>query len=179
MTFPAIAIGTIVLLPMLWQPAEDVAPNCVRFTTGRLGQGQSFRQAIGGGLEARLRAEGRFGWHISVGPSGSPDDYLWVVSPPFRTAPHLSIGPTYGWTASQSAKLSPRKLRFVTSAREYQQAKQLVERATGEPGAPITVDDIERRGRGSLELTIVEFKETEAGRALAWVRVDGTACRPR
>ena len=159
--------------------SRGAALQCVSFTTGRLGAGSSFRKPIGGRLEARLLWDNGRTWGISVGPAGTDDNYLWVVSPPFRTAPHLMIGPGYHLTAHDSAKLSPREFRFVTSAAEFASAKALVDRALSDAGAAITVDDIERRGRGSLSLTITEFKLGADGSSLAWVRVDGKACQPR
>jgi len=154
--------------------------ECVTFATpARFAAGQSFTKPIGQGLEFRLSWDRRRSWHIAVGPVASDEDYLSVVSPPLRTAPHLVIGEGYNVTALQSARLSPRQFRFVTSAREYQEARQLVDRAERDAGGGITVADIERKGKGSLELEITGFDANGSPKALAWISVKGRACQPR
>ena len=154
--------------------------ECVTFTTPeRLPSGQSFRSEIGRGLEVRLTADGAGQWHIGVGPADTTDDFLWVVSPPFQTAPHLRIGAGYNLTALQSAQLSPRQFRFVTSQLEYEDAAAFVERARRDDGGTITVADIERKGKGSLELWITGFGSSGDRDALTWISARGRACQPR
>ena len=82
---------------------QAVSSDCVRFQSPtRLPSGTPFRAALVGGLEFRLSRD----WEISVGPLTEPDrDYLWVVSPPLRTASHRVIGPGYGVTARESARI--------------------------------------------------------------------------
>jgi hypothetical protein len=67
----------------------------------------------------------------------------------------------------------------VTSALEYQQARQLVDRAQRDAGAGITVADIEREGKGTLELHIIAYELNQTGDALASIRVKGRACQSR
>jgi hypothetical protein len=161
--------------------AKSARDRCVSFASERLLADRSFRRPIGGGLEFRLSAEpgapGR--WHVTVGPASSTDDYLWVVSPPFRTAPHVQVGAGYNLTAIQSAQMSPRHFRFVTSRAEYADAAAFADRATRDANAGITVEDIERKGRGTLVLWITAFRANPSGDSLAWVRVRARACRPR
>jgi len=161
--------------------AKSPPDRCVSFTSQRLLADRSFTHPIGGGLEFRLSAErGALGtWHITVGPVSGTDDYLWVVSPPFRTAPHVQLGAGYNLTAIQSAQMSPRHLRFVTSRAEYEDAAAFADRAMRDPNAGITVGDIERKGQGTLVLWITDFRANPSGNSLAWVRVRGRACRPR
>jgi hypothetical protein len=163
-------------------PAPGVEPTtrCVVFATpAKLAAGESFTKPIGHGLEVRLKADGPRWWHISVGPIDSPEDYLWVVSPPLQTAPHLQIGEGYNVTALQSARLSPRHFRFVTSAREFKDARAFVERAASEAGSGITAADVERNGKGSLEVWITAFEPGPSPESLAWISVRGRACQPR
>jgi hypothetical protein len=157
------------------QPAECVTVE----TQTRLQNGQSFVAPVGRGLEFRLTADSGDSWWVSVEPSGTRDDYLSVVSPPFRTAPHLMIGSGYNLTAAQSAQISPRLLRFVTSAEEFKQARQLAARATRDPASDIAAADIERLGKGSLEVSIADFAISQGADALAWIRVRARACQPR
>lgn len=94
-------------------------------------------------------------------------------------ASHLLIGAGYGLTAVQSATMSPRQFRFVTSGREYKDARELVERALRDASAGITAADIERRGRGSLQLWITSFEPGASPDTLTSISVRGRACRPR
>jgi hypothetical protein len=154
--------------------------RCVTFATpNRLSAGESFRKPIGKGLEVRIRWDGRSAWIVTAGPVGSPDDYLWVVSPPWQTAPHLVIGEGYGVTVRQSAQFSPRRFRFVTTATEYGRARDLVDAAQRDAAGRITVADIERQGQGTLELWITDFGSSPTGDALTWIRLRGRACQPR
>jgi hypothetical protein len=114
-----------------------------------------------------------------VGPAGTNDDYLWVVSPPFRTAPQRQIGAGYNLTAIQSVQLSPRYLRFVQTADQYKAAVRLAEKAQSDSSGAITAEDIRRQGTGSLELWITGFGTDPSKRTLAWVSVRGRACRQR
>ena len=162
------------------QPTNPPTTECVDFATpAKLAAGQSFSKAIGHGLEFRLAWDRGHAWNISVGPIGSRDDYLWVVSPPTHTAPHLVIGAAYNLTAVESAALSPRRFRFVTSAQEYEDARQFVDRAERDAGAGITVADIERKGNGSVQVWITGFEPGASSDTLAWIRVRGRACQPR
>ena len=55
--------------------------HCVPFETpSRVLARDSFTAPIGKGLEFRLRPEPAGTWNITVGPAGTPLDYLWVVS---------------------------------------------------------------------------------------------------
>ena len=152
--------------------------DCVSFETpSRVLAGDSFVTPIGKGLEFRLRSEPAGTWNIIVGPTGSPLDYLWVVSPPFQTAPHRQIGRGYNLNARESARLSPRRFRFVTTAQEYDDARALVDRAR-EPAAGITAQDFENRGPGTLELWVTGYGLSDADGTLTWITVRGKACQP-
>jgi HEAT repeats len=150
----------------------DTRLECVDFETPpRLATGASFKAPIGSGLEFMLSAEAPGGWAISVGPIGSLDDYLWIVSPPFRTAPHRYIG-----TEESSPGFSPRRFQFVTSKTEYERAAALVDIATRNPGKGIGIKDIEQAGRGSLLLSITDSGRNAADGSLEWIAVRGRAC---
>jgi hypothetical protein len=165
------------------QPTTGGVPagtRCVTFATPQpLSADESFKKPIGKGLEVRIKWDGRSAWLVTAGPVGSLDDYLWVVSPPFQTAPHVMIGEGYGMTASQSARLSPRRFRFVTTATEYRRARALADAAQRDAAGRITVADVERQGRGTFELWITDFGTSSAGDALTWIRLKGRACQPQ
>ena len=101
---------------VLWFATSSQQPDCVAISShGRLNAGADFVQSLPASLDLRLRADGSYGWGISVVPRGGERDYVWVVSPPYQTAPHRSFGPVYGLTATQSAQFE-RELRFVLNA---------------------------------------------------------------
>jgi hypothetical protein len=126
-------------------------PACVAFSSGGpVTAGNSFGTPIGHGLEFRLSKE----WFISVGPVGEPNtDYLSIVSPPFRTAPHLVIGHGYGLTASESVGLE-RPLRFVLNAAEHAAARKAIE---SEPAETLlrTLDGL---ARGVIKFRIYSYQ---------------------
>jgi hypothetical protein len=159
---------------------EQVAStDCVTFQSpGRLTQGTLFRAALLNGLEFRLSSA----WSISVGPAGEPTmDYLWPVSPPLQTAPHLVIGPGYGMTARQSAQI-PRPLRFVTTRADYDAARAAIELQSAEE----TLKQLDQLGRGHLTLAITDYRIRDVtladGRqsdAFEWIVFKGKACVPK
>ena len=154
-------------------------PHCVDFTShGRLRRGESFRTDVGGGLEFRLTDEGPAGWMISVGPKRTAHDYLWPVSPPLQTAPHLFIGPAYGQQPHRSAQMTPRKFRFVLTRAEYDRVVAAIEKGRSGHQSTITAADLERMGRGTLVLRITGHALVPAGDELEWITFRGTACGP-
>jgi hypothetical protein len=154
-------------------------PHCVSFETpSRVLAGDSFTTPVGKGLEFQLRSERAGTWDIAIGPAGAPLDYLWIASPPFQTAPHRQIGEGYNPSATESARLSPRRFRFVTTAQEYEEALALYERTRREAPS-VTAQDFEKRGKGTLELWITGYGVSDSDRALTWITVRGNACQPR
>lgn len=181
--------ATVVLLALVVSsaadPAEDRAAQseagalvCVRFqSNGRLAAGTPFRADLPSGLEFRLSE----GWRISVGPKSEPDlDYLWVVSPPLQTAPHLIIGPAYGMTARESLRIE-RPLRFVLTKADRSAAVDAIALQSDE-----TLKRLAQLGRGRLSLQITDHQIREIvlpdgrpGDAFEWITFTGEACAPR
>jgi hypothetical protein len=154
--------------------------RCVDFATGdRLQAGQPFSAPLERGLEFRLTPWERDAvWLILLGPKNSPVDYVWIASPPFRTAPHRQIGAGYGLTSEQSVRMTPRRFRFVTSDTAYERGLAAYARARSHPDAvPWETGDFEALGEGTLEVSITGFEM--AGAELAWITVNGRACLPR
>ena len=125
LTFGLLLIGALESASSRWEPltlADAAAPQaavgraaetCVTLVSkGRLIYHTPFVAELTAGLELRLRLEADFGWRITVGRPGGMVDYMWVVSPPFRTAPHVQLGPVYGLSARESMAFV-RELRFV------------------------------------------------------------------
>jgi len=155
--------------------------DCVQFQSPtRLAAGTPFRAALLRGLELRLSE----GWDISVGPVGDvAADYLWVVSPPLRTAPHRMIGAGYGLSARESAQLE-RPLRFVLTRADYDAARAAIDDARA---AEQTLRELDRLGRGTLSFVITDYRirdnvQLADGRttdAFEWIMFKGQACVPK
>lgn len=157
------------------QPAT-ASSECVRFQSpGQLAAGSPFRAMLMRGLEFRLSPD----WDIGVGPVDEPNmDYLWVVSPPLQVAPHRLIGPGYGLTARESARIS-RPLRFVLTRSDYDAARAAITNPSGEE----TLKEMDRLGRGRLSLVITSFQVRDVPRASGqaadafdWITFAGEAC---
>ncbi len=162
------------------QTPEPDQPECVSFRSPkRLVAGAAFRVGLLHGLELRL-SPGPGEWGISVGPVAEPEvDYLWVVSPPLRTAPHRTIGAAYGVTARQSVQMW-RPLRFVVTRADHDAARAAHELSSAEE----TLAQLERLGRGRLSLVITDFGLRNAtprysggvSEILDWIAFTGEAC---
>jgi hypothetical protein len=167
------------------RPSQRPAVNCVKFSSpDRLHEGTVFTVAVAADLELRLRPDGVWGWGVAVGPQlNASADYLWVVSPPFQTAPHRTIGAGYGVTARESAQFE-RRFRFVLNATDYQTAVKIVKT---EQASEAKLAKLDALGRGTVQLRITDFRirehvKTAPGSeidAFDWIRFEGKICVPR
>jgi hypothetical protein len=152
-------------------------------------RGTSFSAALGGGLEFRLvpvrDVTGESSsWDIRVGPPGETAlDFLWVVSPPFQTAPQRSIGNDYGLTLTKSVQFD-RQLGFVLTEEDYRAALQIVQAQPG--GAEKLVPQLQPLAKGSLTLRVTAYgvregRQTPRGEldVFEWIEFEGRACIPR
>jgi hypothetical protein len=159
------------------QPDSTTA-ECVRFASpGRLPAGTPFQTPLLRGLEFRLSAS----WAIGVGPIAEPAlDYLWLVSPPLRTAPHLIVGSGYGISARESA-LIERPLRFVLTRAAYDAAREAID---SQQSAETTLRQLDQLGAGHLSFVITDYRILAAvtlpdgrrGDAFDWITFTGEAC---
>lgn len=98
---------------------------------GHVGQGELFEHSIGRGLVFRLvpNADGNpSGWTIAVAPEDKrDDDFLWVVTPPYRFWNPRYIDVSYGMSASEAVGITQRDFSFVTNDNDYQTARKAVE----------------------------------------------------
>lgn len=162
--------------------AQPVARmDCTPFSSrGRLAEGADFRLALPRDLFVHLRAEGAFGWAISVQDRDGKEDFMWVVSPPFQSAPHRQIGPVYGLTARESAQFE-RRLRFVLTSEDYVRARRLYwQWRSGES----TAEEMNLRRQqfrvGTLRLKLTNFSVREGVKtAFNWIEFEGEACVPQ
>jgi len=144
--------------------------DCVKIQSpAKLSAGSAFKARIQHGLEFRLSKE----WSISVGPAADGTlDYLWLVSPPLRMAPHRMFGKGYGFTAAESAKLN-RSLHFVLNRQDYDAAMQAVSLSD----AGDTLKQLDALGRGQLILYLDGYELK--GDDFSWIRFHGEACVPK
>ena len=163
------------LLCGLAQQAFGPAPDCIAFkTNGRLRGGEPFVATLPSGFEFRLVPEDG-GWYIKVVSPSDPDaDYMWVVTPPYRTAPQRQIGAGYGLNARESASFI-RELYFVLSDEDYKTMFDLLAARRGNTEAIINAR--RRLSKGTVVLKITNFEISED--VFEWVTFEGRACVPK
>lgn len=156
-----------------------VPQHCLTFQSqSRLPAGKAFATPVPDGLEFRLVPDRDYGWSITVvDPSRPQVDYLWVVSPPYQTAPQRQIGAGYNHTARQSASM-PRELFYVLSAEDHKTMFDLLAVRPAPPGhTRAIIEARERLRKGRLLLNITSFEGDDD--ALDWITFTGEACAPR
>jgi hypothetical protein len=94
--------------------------------TGEASEGKTFRKDIGHGLDFVLASnpDSSTGWTIEVSPQAKPsdpecEDFLWVVTPPYRFENPRYLDTTYGITAQDAVHRSPREFSFVLTCADY------------------------------------------------------------
>ena len=100
---------------------------------GEVSNGQAFECPIGGNLLFRLNSRS-MGWTIEITPqaSGGPErsEYVWVVTPPYRSWNPRYLDTSYGMSASEAVHNTPREFNFVLNDTQYKRALNLVELAS-------------------------------------------------
>jgi hypothetical protein len=84
-----------------------------------------------GPLRFRLNSEqASAGWWIEVIPAqdakSANDEYVWVVTPPYRFANVRYLDTSYGTRAEDSVKDSPRDFNFVLDQEQFRRAEDLL-----------------------------------------------------
>ena len=116
---------------MLLACAAASAQNApVRFQA-EASAGQEFRRDLGRGLTFVLKPD-ESGWTITVTPAGPAgqgcDDFVWVVTPPYRSYNQRYLEASYGTTAAEAVKMSPREFQFVLNATDCKREGERVDR---------------------------------------------------
>jgi len=105
--------------------------------SGEASEGQTFRRSIGNGLDFVLMpvsmGGGITGWTIEVSPQGKPsdpecNDFVWVVTPPYRFQNSRYLDTEYGITAQEAVRRSPREFSYVMSCADFMMERQRVDR---------------------------------------------------
>jgi hypothetical protein len=96
--------------------------------SGKVSKGEVYEHALEGGLLFRLvpnSAGNPPGWVIMVTPKDrSRDDYVWVVTPPYRYWNPKYVDISYGMSAEEAVKMTPRDFYFVTNETDYKIADE-------------------------------------------------------
>ncbi len=99
--------------------------------SGRVDKGERYEYPMENGLVFRLlpnSAGNPPGWVITVAKSDrSRDDYVWVVTPPYRFWNPRYIDISYGTSAREAAEITPREFYFVTNEADYKTASESVD----------------------------------------------------
>jgi hypothetical protein len=126
----------IVLLAVLLLPSAHAQKTRLRLS-GRIARGEVFRKDIPGGLEFLLLPTASDpgaveGWTIQVSPKGAHprerDDFVWVVTPPYRGYNARDLDTSYGTPAKEAVGYSPREFHFVLDCAGHQQEAERVSR---------------------------------------------------
>ncbi len=98
---------------------------------GEVSANQAFERRFGDTLLFRLVPKGeQFGWDIEVVPDRpggtSQSEYIWVVTPPYHFWNPRYLDASYGMSASEAVRSSPRNFNFVLNEEQYKKAADLV-----------------------------------------------------
>jgi hypothetical protein len=98
---------------------------------GEVSANQAFERKLGDSLFFRLVPKGeQFGWDIEVVPERrgetSRSEYIWVVTPPYHFWNPRYLDASYGMSASEAVRSSPRNFNFVLNEGQYKKAADLV-----------------------------------------------------
>jgi hypothetical protein len=99
--------------------------------TGRIRQGESYHEKINDRLMFKLvpnSVGNPPGWVITVAPTDlSREDYVWVVTPPYRFWNPRYVDVSYGVSAKEAVGNSPRDFFYVTNEDDFKKAEQAVD----------------------------------------------------
>lgn len=99
--------------------------------SGRVEKGERFEYPLENGLVFRLlpnSAGNPPGWIITVAKTDrSRDDYVWVVTPPYRFWNPRYVDISYGTSAREASEITPREFYFVTNENDYKTANEALD----------------------------------------------------
>jgi hypothetical protein len=168
------------------QPRAATPRECVTFGAERLRLGVNFERPLPHGLVFRMVSEGTSTpsqWVLKVTPHDKPfDDFMWMVSPPWQTAPQRVIGPSYGLTIRESMAIR-RALRFVLSDNDYAQARAVYE-AVSRGETVGVLEQLQALGKGTVDIEVTGYgiqKSSDGAVAdtVDWITFKAVACVPQ
>ena len=99
--------------------------------SGYVEKGERYEYPLDSGLVFRLSPNSSGsppGWVITVAKADlSRDDYVWVVTPPYRFWNPRYVDVSYGTNAREAAEITPREFYFVTDEADYKAASEAVD----------------------------------------------------
>ncbi len=125
------------LLMVTWFALYAQAQERTIHIAGELSRGEKFQKAITPDLNFVLRpdtaAPGAIsGWAITVSPQHDHprecDEFVWVVTPPYRGYNPAHLDTSYGTPAEEAMKFSPRDFNFVLNCSGYKEEEERVDR---------------------------------------------------
>jgi hypothetical protein len=133
-------------------------PACLQLAfRGEISSGDQFSQAIGGNIMFELMPSAS-GWAIEISPqavSGTGTlESIWVVTPPYRSSNPRYLDTSYGVSAEDAVRETPRRFNFVLNEAQYQKAFRLVDLALSSRPLP------DHRSQSEVEK---ESKDAAAG----------------
>lgn len=98
--------------------------------SGKVSKGEVYEHALADGLLFRMvpnSAGNPPGWVITIAPKDrSRDDYVWVVTPPYRYWNPRYVDISYGLSAREAVEMTSRDFSFVTNETDYKTADEAV-----------------------------------------------------
>lgn len=162
---------------------------------GQVSAGQDFQTEISNSLIFMLRAERQQvnpqGWRIEIQPKISklepPPDYARIATPPYRSSNPLYLNLSYGITARDAVRWTPRDFGFVTSEAEHEALSALVRKLLWKPPEDEGKNEKEldaldakrhkewqdmlsRVAEGKVHILKYRLRKTESGEEIEWLR---------
>jgi hypothetical protein len=130
----------------------------VRFS-GEASRGHKYSRDISDRLVFNLFPTD-YGWDIAVWDKADPkDDFVFVVTPPYRFFNPRYIGAIYGYSAAEAVALTPRIFYFALNHGDYVKALAAVQRLSWSHGGnKKELEDAQRfldtvpKGQGELKI---------------------------
>jgi hypothetical protein len=162
--------------------AQDKAEKPVKFS-GEVKAGQEFRKPIGHGLIFLLKADDEDGWVIEVQPEGARGEpcrnYSTVIAQPLNGYTPNDLNASYGVTAEQAVKRTPREVAFVLDGASCRLEFERMNRLSWPKSYPAEEVEASRRGYGTsagghATLKIVQSKVSGPGEdgKIEWIKFD-------
>lgn len=137
---------------------------------GEVKRGEDFRRPFGRDLMFWLSPNpDETGWTIEVCEIVETfcwNDFVWMVSPPFRSYNDRLLDTTYGFTATQAIERSPREFRFVLRREDYDRARWLHQQLNeSRPPDERPLDEAEREHYHNDRMRLI----AHAGKGTLWI----------
>jgi hypothetical protein len=134
------------------------------------------------------------GWTIEINPQvvngNGPSEYIWVVTPPYRSSNPRYLDTTYGVSAEEAVHETPRSFNFVLTEAQYYEASRLVDLAIS--SRPLSdhrsQEELEKESKDAvaalmklpvavgqlliLDAKITSFRDSKDSGSLDWIKFE-------